>query len=95
MIIIGYVDDIWVFRKVKKVKKKFEFFKRGSYIESLGYLGDCLGYYYIESDINYINSCMVYNYFYGSGLIWLNFFGRGLGRLFLFGRLLFYVDYND
>lgn len=87
VIVIGYVDDIWVLRKVRKVKKKFEFFKRGSYIESLGYGGDCFGYYNVEGDIYYINSCMVYNYFYGGGLIWFNFFGRGLGRLFFFGRV--------
>ncbi|XP_024376103.1 uncharacterized protein [Physcomitrium patens] len=93
--ITGYVDDIRALRKVKKVKKKSEFFKRGSYIESSGYSGDRSGHHYIESDTNYINSRMVHNHSYGSGLTRSNSFGRGLGRLPSFGRLSPYVDHND
>lgn len=83
--VMGFVDVFWVLKKVKKVKKKFEFFMEGSYIEG------SLGYYNI-SDVYYMGNCMVYNY--GGRLIWLNLFGCELGRLFFFVRVIFY-DYGD
>ncbi|XP_024378999.1 uncharacterized protein [Physcomitrium patens] len=93
--VTGYVDDIRALRKVRKVKKKSEFFKRGSYIESSGYGGDRSGHYNVEGDTHYTNSRMVHNHSYGGGLTRSNSFGRGLGRLPSFGRVQPYVDYND
>lgn len=89
--VTGFVDPHRALKRVKKVKKKSEFFKEGSYIEGSS------GHYNVSSDITYSGNRMVHNHSYGGGLTRSNSFGRGLGRLPSFGpRATHYDDrFND
>jgi copper chaperone CopZ len=81
--VTGFVDPHRALRKVKKVKKKSEFFTEGSYIEgSSGHPG----HHSTRSDVVYTGNRMVHNHG-GYGLTRSNSFGRGLGRLPSFGRV--------
>lgn len=92
--VTGFVDAFRALKKVKKVKKKSEFFTEGSYIEgSSGYLSRP-GHHGTHSDVQYTGNRMVHNHAYGGGLTRSNSFGRGLGRLPSFGRVTPY-DLGD
>lgn len=83
--VTGFVDAFRALKKVKKVKKKSEFFTEGSYIEGSS------GHHNI-SDVHYTGNRMVHNH--GGRLTRSNSFGRELGRLPSFARVTPH-DYGD
>lgn len=99
--VTGFVDAYRALKKVKKVKRKSEFFRDGSYIEGSGdyLLGRSGPRHHSGSsdvDVQYTGNRMVHNHGgYAGGLTRSNSFGRGLGRLPSFGRATRYVDNGD
>ncbi len=89
--VIGHVDPLLALKKVKKVKKKSQFFSSGTYISGMiprsapvstgttTYTGQ--GYVHGSSDG-------------GAGLTRSNSFGRRLGRVPSFGKVVRYQDHE-